>query len=215
MAFLDGTWTRHAALAVILFAGAAGGCASTASRTSTAAESAAAADARMREAHALLIQADQARKSGKATEAVELYRRSLGLDGANAAAWHNLGTLLIEQKDYMAAASSLRSAADLAPADPRPLESLGLTYFRAGYDDQAMRHYMESLQRDPNWLGSIRGVAMCSYRLNQASDDILTVVSRGVMIERDSEWRTMLQREKIRVEQQLKAEKEAARRDGR
>lgn len=206
------------ALAGAIGMGAAGlgiqGCSTTPSRGSAEA-AAQAADERAREARALLLQADQARKSGHSEEAIALYRRSLGLDGSNSAAWHNLGTLLIEQKDYMAAASSLRSAADLAPLDPRPLESLGLTYFSAGYDEEALEHYMESLRRDPNWLGSIRGVAMCAYRLHKASDAILEVLGRGVMLERDNTWRQMLQRERIRVEQQLKSEKDAARRESR
>lgn len=190
------------------------GCASHAAKPQHQAELEA-AEARSREARDLFVQADRARKGGKAAEAIDLYRRSLGLDGSSAAAWHNLGTLLMEQKDYMAAASALRSAADLSPQDPRPLESLGLTYFRAGYDSQALEHYMESLRRDPNWVASIRGVAMCSYRLNKASDEILEVLTRGVMLERDDSWRDRIQRERIRVEQQIKSEKDAARREGR
>ncbi len=173
-------------------------------------------DARFREARELLDQAEAARKAGKNAQAADLYRRSLGLDGNSSAAWNNLGTLLIEQGDYMGAASALRSAATLAPPDdPRPLENLGLAYFRAGYDDEALRHYMESLQRDPNYSKSIRGVATCSSRLNSASDEILAVLNRGMMTERDPQWRQTITREKIRVEQQLKTEKEAARREGR
>lgn len=170
---------------------------------------------RLRQARELQTKADQARRKGNQPEAIDLYRRSLGLDGSNFAAWHNLGTLLMEQKDYMAAAGALRAAADLAPTDPRPLESLGLTYFRAGYDDQALRHYMESLDRDPTRVESIRGVAMCAYRLNRADDDILEILRRGSMVEPDAKWRTMIHRERVRVEQQIKAEKESARREGR
>ncbi|MCK6476151.1 MAG: hypothetical protein L6Q35_04885 [Phycisphaerales bacterium] len=207
----SGGGLRAAAMLAALFAATAGGCKTTAPAAAQAAEQ----DQRVREARDLLVQADQARKAGKKDEAIDLYRRSLGLDGSSAAGWHNLGTLLMEKKDYMGAASALRSAADLDARDPRPLENLGLTYFRAGYDDEALTNYMESLRRDPNHLPSIRGVAMCSYRLNRANEEILDVVRRGVLIERDAQWRTMLQREKIRIEQQIKAEKEDARREGR
>ncbi|MCC6426465.1 MAG: tetratricopeptide repeat protein [Phycisphaerales bacterium] len=172
-------------------------------------------EARLREARALLIQAEQARKSGKNVEAIDFYRRSLGLDGNNPAAWNNLGILLIEQSDYMSAANALRAAADLNPVDPKPLQNLGLAYFKAGYDQEALRYYTESLERDPNWIESIRGVAMCSHRLNLSNDEILAILSRGLMVERDRTWRDTITREKIRVEQQLKAEREAARREGR
>jgi Tfp pilus assembly protein PilF len=191
------------------------GCKSTASKSSDMQSEFAAADVRAREARELFIKADRLRKDGKTSEAVDMYRQSLVLDTSNSAAWHNLGTLLIEQKDYMGAAGALRTAADLAPTDARPLENLGLTYHRAGYDDQALKYYMESLGRDPNWIGSIRGVAMCSYRLNRANEQILEILSRGQMLERDDSWSNMIRRERIRVNEQLKAEKDALRREGK
>jgi tetratricopeptide (TPR) repeat protein len=204
-------------LAAALFAVvlACAGCNSTRSTSNELQSDLVASEQRAREARELFIKADRLRKDGKTTEAVDTYRQSLVLDTSNSAAWHNLGTLLIEQKDYMGAAGALRTAADLAPNDARPLENLGLTYHRAGYDDQALKYYMESLSRDPNWIGSIRGVAMCSYRLNRSTEEILNVLSRGVMLERDDSWSTMLRRERFRVSEQLKAEKDALRREGK
>lgn len=202
-----------AVMALVPAAALVGGCAPSPRKNPL--PEAAAMEERYREARELQARADQARRSGRQPEAIDLYRRSLGLDGSNFAAWHNLGTLLMEQQDYMSAAGALRSASDLAPTDPRPLESLGLTYFRAGYDEQALRYYMESLERDATRVESIRGVAMCAYRLNQANDDILEVLRRGSMVEQDPKWRAMIHRERIRVEQQIKSEKEAARREGR
>ncbi|HLO39556.1 MAG TPA: tetratricopeptide repeat protein [Phycisphaerales bacterium] len=175
----------------------------------------AAADARSREARELLEQAEDLRKKGKSELAISTYRRSLELDESSSAAWHNLGTLLLDQKDYMGAATALRAAADRAPTDPRPLESLGLVYHRAGYDEKAISYYFESLERDPNWLGSIRGVAICSHRLNSASDQILEILDRGVMRESDDAWSMVIKRERIRVKEQLRADKESLRRDGR
>lgn len=200
---------------LLLVLAAAGLIPACATSTRPAPPDQAAADARASDARKLFVEANEARNDGKNDEAIDLYRRSLGLDGTNAAAWNNLGTLLIERGEYMHAASALRSAADLSPADPRPLENLGLAYFRAGYDDDALRFYIESLQRDPNFQGSIRGVALCSQRLNRATEQILEILGRGVMSENDPAWRQTIQRERIRVEQQLKAEKEAARREGR
>jgi Tfp pilus assembly protein PilF len=211
-----GAWRAAAAIAAAVSLASASsailtGCA--ASRGSPAAEQP--DDARLREARELQVRADDARKRGKDDEAVDLYRRSLGLDGANAACWNNLGTMLMEKQDYMGAASALRAAADLAPTDPRPLENLGHNYSRAGFDEDALRYYLESLERDANWINSIRGVSNSAYRLSRADDRILEVLSRGQMIETDPKWRERLTREKIRVQAQIKFERDAARREGR
>jgi len=166
---------------------------------------------RLKEAIKLSEQADAARKAGKTDEAIDLYKQAIGLDKDLYGAWNNLGTMLMEKGQYLPASDALKTAAGLAPGDPRPLENLGLVYHRAGWDAEALRYFRQALERDPTRVESLRGMAVCAQRLNAADDDLLDDLRRALLVETDPQWRSMISREKFRVETALDAAKKAER----
>lgn len=172
-------------------------------------DTAASPDENVRAALDLARQAEQAEAKGKTGDAIDLYKRSLRLNPNVAAVWNNLGVIFIEQEDYMDAVSALQYAADLDQSDPRPVENLGNAYHLSGHDQDAMRYYLESLQRDPNWLPSLRGLARTATRLNATDSSLLGHMNRALMLEKDPRWRELFERERIRLEYEYKLESQA------
>jgi len=144
-----------------------------------------------------------AEKNRKWADAEVYYRQSISAYDDLAAAWNNLGVVMVQQQNYLEATNAFRRVADLLPQDPTPYENLGITYQRAGYADDALRAYESSLERDPNWLPSIRGYASSVKLLNRANDGDLEVLRRGLMLETDQKWRDLYDFQRLRIEQDL------------
>ena len=126
-----------------------------------------------------------------------------------AAAWNNLGVLLMERQDYMAASEALKRAARLSPADPAPLENLGLVYQRAGWSEEALRYYAAALSRDPYHVGALRGAAKAARLLNKADAEALERVRTALMLEKDAGWRMFFERERVRIQSRMQLENSA------
>ncbi|MFZ4574272.1 MAG: tetratricopeptide repeat protein [Phycisphaerales bacterium] len=145
---------------------------------------------------------EQSRKKFDKAEA--LYREGLSLDDDIAGAWNNYGVVLLEQGKYMEAVPAFGRAADLSPSDPTPYENLGLLYHRAGYSKEALEAYGRSLERDPNWLPSLRGATVCAKLLNHSDEESLDRAKRALLIEREETWRKIFQSQRVRIENDLK-----------
>lgn len=161
--------------------------------------------ARSREqAMALFARAQKAHHSKDYPRAESLYREGLAFDDDISGAWNNLGTALLEQGKFMEAVPVFARAADLSPRDPTPYENLGLLYHRAGYAEESLDAYARSLERDPNWLPSLRGAVVCAKLLNKSDEDSLDRAKRALLIERDEAWRRIFQSQRLRIENDLK-----------
>jgi Flp pilus assembly protein TadD len=167
------------------------------------------ADLRNADAARFASQAEKALRDKNYAKAEEYGRKAVEAAPDLAGAWNNFGVALMEQQKYMDAAQSFKRAADLTPTDPTPYENLGLVYFRAGFDDEALRWYGESLSRDPNWLPSLRGAVACSQRLHKSDEATLERTKRGLMLERNTEWREFFERHRLRVEADLEERKKS------
>lgn len=143
-------------------------------------------------------------------KAVELYRQALTLHRSMPEAWNNLGVLLMEQQDYLAASEAFTMAMELSPADPRPAENLGLVYDRAGWGEESLRCYRLALDRDPNYRPALRGAIRAAHLLGIADQRTLDTVRQGLMLENEPEWRALFEREKLRIEGRIEAERQAA-----
>lgn len=206
--------TRHArqlrtpyarAAACLLAAALAAGCQSGGLRSDPQQVDPAATQAqRIREASELAIKAKTAADKGDVEEAIDLNRRAIAMDATLAGAWNNLGVLLMQQQNYRDAIEAFSRAADLLPADPRPYENIAHSYREAGYSSDAFLYFNKSLERDPNWLNSLRGVVACSQELNLSNPSLLANIRRGLLIESDPQWRSVFNRAKLRVESELK-----------
>ncbi|WP_353189492.1 tetratricopeptide repeat protein [Pandoraea pnomenusa] len=78
-----------------------------------------------------LLRADALRETGQPDAAEQAYRALLGGTEA-AAAWHGLGLVAAQRKDYGAAAQALREAVSRAPTEPFYLSDLGFALMRNG-----------------------------------------------------------------------------------
>jgi Tfp pilus assembly protein PilF len=155
------------------------------------------------EAVRVSIEAQQAQKAGYTDRAIALYQEALKLDGEMGAAWNNLGTLLLDKKEYQSAATAYRRAADLSPSDPRPYENLGLLYRQAGWRDDSVKYYEMALERDPDSLPALRGFALAAKEQARADEITRDRLRRAMMVEKDEAWRSEFQSQLLRVEAEL------------
>lgn len=160
-------------------------------------------DESLREAASLATQADRAMRAGRHDSAIDLGRRAVALQPSLGAAWNNLGISLMETGQNMDAVQAFQRAADVSPTDPKPYENLGLLYMRVGWGEDALKYYERSLERDPNWLPSLRGAAAAAKALLRSSEAGLEVVKRGLLIEQDSQWRRVFESERLRIAGEL------------
>lgn len=155
------------------------------------------------EATVFFEQGALAQKAGEFDKAETLYRAALGVSPEFGAAWNNLGTVLLEQQKFIDAADAFRLAAEKSPSDPRPFENLGYVYAVRGWTSESLRYYVAALDRSPNRLGALRGAVAQGKALNLSTDDALERARMGMLIETDEAWRTVFQRESMRIERDL------------
>jgi tetratricopeptide (TPR) repeat protein len=156
--------------------------------------------ARLGEARELALRAQREQKAGHTDKAIDLYRQSLDQSRDLFFVWNNLGILLMEKQNYADAAEMFKSAADLAPTDPRPFFNIGLIYQRAVYDEQALEYFVKSLDRDPRYLPSLRGAIVSAKRLDITDEDALKRVRTALLLESDTKWRRIFETEALRIE---------------
>lgn len=158
---------------------------------------------RLREAQRLSIDAREAEKAGDTEKALLLYRQAVTTYPEFHAAWHNMGALLFEQRRMDEAKAAFQSAADLAPADPRPMAGIGMIYQELLYPQQALDAYLAALDRNPNYLPALREAVVLELTLNKVTDATATRVRTALLVERDPKWREDLLRRKLLIDQYL------------
>lgn len=160
-------------------------------------------DDAVREAVRLAAEADIAHQHGRYEDAIRLGRQAVTLLPSLGGAWNNLGVSLMETQNNMDAAMAFQRAADASPSDPKPYENLGVLYMQLGHGEESLRYYVRSLERDPYWLPSLRGAAYAAKSLLRSDEDGLERLGRGMMVERDPEWRKFFESERMRVSGEL------------
>lgn len=164
----------------------------------------AARNEQMAQGAALAREASVNQKNGHLALATRQYKEAVTLNPELPAAWNNLGILLMNQSDYMNSATAFRKAADLLPSDPRPYENLGLCYRNAQHPVESLEFYGKSLERDENWLPSLRGAILSSMEGQIVDEVLLERINRALLIETDAAWRLEIERYKLRVQGELK-----------
>lgn len=139
----------------------------------------------------------EAQKDGKTDKAIGLYREAVQVEPRLFMAWNNLGVLYMEKQNYVEAGLALKSAADLAPTDPVPVENLALAYYRAGYADKALEFYLQAIDRAPNRPDGYRGAYQSSERLGLKDKAALQRVQKALLVETDPKWRGIYERKRV------------------
>lgn len=158
--------------------------------------------ARVVEARRLALAAQNAKDTD---EAIALYRRSVEAYRDLAPAWNNLGVLLMERQQYLDAAEAFTTASEIQPTDARPLYNLGLTWEKAGYLRDALRHYIAALGRDPRYQPALRGAVRAEQLLGDVSEDTLHRLRAALGQEQDERWRAWFELQRPQVEQEVYA----------
>jgi len=144
------------------------------------------------------------RKQGKFADAAQQYQKSIEAKNDIGAVWVNYGVCLMELHDFIPAREAFMRAANLLPSDPTPYENLGTLYLNRGYADKALEYYELSLQSNPNWLPSLRGVIIAARDLRKYSQKGLDYIDTAIMIEKDPKYLRLMQAERFRVQDALK-----------
>ncbi len=152
----------------------------------------------------LAAEGDRLLAAGKVVPAAEKFKEAIRASEDYGPAWNNLGKALMRDQNFYDAQQAFARAAELLPRDPRPCENLGVLYVVRDIPGEALKHFEESLARDPNYLPSIRGLVRASQfceRNDQASNEkIRDHIRRALMLETDAKWREFFQRQLVRVE---------------
>ena len=90
-------------------------------------------------------------EQGETDQAIDHYRRAVGLRPDYAEAHYNLGRLLVEQSQFDDAIAHYERAAAINPADAEAQNNLGVTLFGIGRADDAIAHYQKALEILPDY----------------------------------------------------------------
>lgn len=135
--------------------------------------------------------------------AITLYQESVSLNPEFSVAWNNLGVLLMSLQRYLEASEAFARATELEPTDPRPMYNLALTWDRAGYPDEALRFYIRTIDRDPNYLPALRGAVRAQQLRGEADERTLEWIRRALLQETDRQWRVYLTSQRAVTEQAI------------
>tara|TARA_R110002096_G_scaffold173781_2_gene347991 strand:- start:152695 stop:153348 length:654 start_codon:yes stop_codon:yes gene_type:complete len=148
----------------------------------------------------LFREASKLHEAGEEAKALTKYRESIDADNTLFAAWNNMGQLLMQQQNYADAVAAYKIASDLQTTDPRPDYNIGLAYQTIGWADESYEHFQRSIDRDPNYLPSLRGAVRSAEMLGIGDQQVLEYIRNGQLRETVTEWRTYFDRQRFRVE---------------
>jgi tetratricopeptide (TPR) repeat protein len=97
--------------------------------------------------------------TGSREESFREYQEALRLNPDSPLAHMNFATLLTEMSRFEEAMSEYTKAEQLDPEDPRPYYLMGKANLRQGQSVEAVKHFREALQRNPNHFETITWLA--------------------------------------------------------
>lgn len=161
---------------------------------------------RISEARALAARGQAALKDNDLNNAINYSQQAVAINPDFGAAWNNLGLAFMRRgkdTDFIAAQQAFQSAASVLPSDPTPYRNLGILYQQRGFEEDALRNFENALGIDENDIESLRGATRSIMLLKKSDQMTLQRLKRAQMIETDKEWREIIIRERIRVENEI------------
>jgi tetratricopeptide (TPR) repeat protein len=154
----------------------------------------------------LADRAQQHQIEGDLDKSIELYEQALLAAPDLGAAWNNLGLALMARgktTDRISAQQAFIRAANLLPSDPSPYRNLGLLYEQRNLKEDALRYYEQALVIDEYDVNALRGSIKMGKDLRRSDQAALDRLVRAQMIETDPKWLEMIQRERLRVKNDM------------
>ena len=163
--------------------------------------------ANLAQARELMAKGNKARSAGDLELAIDSYRAAAAANPDFGAAWNNLGSVLMlraKEADLIAAQQALHRASDLLPTDPTPSRNLGRLYQSRDFAEDALKYYLQALAIAPYDRDSLRGATACVKSLRRADTATLDMLKRAKLSEIDPTWRSLMDHEYLRVENDLR-----------
>lgn len=102
-------------------------------------------------ADAKLLVAVKLHGAGRHAEAERLYKEIIDAHPANADAWHLLGVVAYQRRDFAAAVERIRTALAISDANPAFHSNLGLALHAGGQLAEAIRSYQRAVELQPDY----------------------------------------------------------------
>lgn len=150
-------------------------------------------------AESLAKRAQEAERNKRPEEAIALYKQAIVAYRDFPGVWYNLGLLLLNEGETLAAVEAFRTAGEIEPRDPRPPYSIGVIYENQGWHQEAQRHYSDALARDPNYHEALRRSVYLDMIENSHSALTLERTRRALAAEKDEKWRDFFERTQLRL----------------
>lgn len=135
--------------------------------------------------------------------AMALYVRSIDELSSYAAAWNNLGVLLMEQNRNLEADEAFEVASRSDLNDPRPTYNRGLLYHQLGHFQEARQYYAETLDRDPSYAPALLGHIQCEVYERIATEETLERIDTALQLVNDEEDLQSLKIQRLNIEHSL------------
>jgi tetratricopeptide (TPR) repeat protein len=119
-----------------------------------------------------LKEAVQHQLAGRFPQAAAKLQRVLSAAPNNSDAWHLLGVLSLQQRDYPKAVQSLQKAISLNPALPDYHYNLAGAYFMLAQWSDAVKAYQATLQRNPTFAEAYKGLGAALKKLERFPEAI-------------------------------------------
>jgi tetratricopeptide (TPR) repeat protein len=107
-------------------------------------------------------------RTGRATEAVETFRKIVALRPSSSDAHLNLGIALVDRYDRTTGFSEFLEAERLDPNSPSVHYNLGRYFFETGQYDQARTELEKASQLSPDFVGALYFLALTERQANHA-----------------------------------------------
>jgi tetratricopeptide (TPR) repeat protein len=150
-------------------------------------------------AEELAARAQAAERDKKPDEAIELYKKAVATYRDFPGVWYNMGLLLLDKGDALAAVDAFRAAGDIEPRDPRPPYAIGVIYEKQRWNQEAQRHYADALARDANYLPALERSIYLDMIENTFTPVTLERTRRALLSETDEKWRAYFERTQLHL----------------
>ena len=114
----------------------------------------------------------QYQNSNKLLQAQEIYQEILQQEPNHAEAWHWLGVVAYQQKEYVSAIEYINKAIKLAVPTAQFLNNLGIAYRANGQYSEAISAYKQALALEPNNIDIQNNLNRAIKNLNQLNKNI-------------------------------------------
>jgi Flp pilus assembly protein TadD len=142
--------------------------------------------------HAWTALADSRRTQGGRGASIDVLRRAVAAQPANAKFHHQLAIDLSDEGDHTQAATEFAEVARLRPADPEAHFNLGVALAQVGRLEDEYKAYQAALAIDPGHVRALRNLGVSCLALKRNDEAVTSFTRAGRLAPADPEIQTGL-----------------------